>query len=491
MPDQSPAGTPPRSETRYHLGYRFLRLFADIRQGEAGKVLLLALNVFLLLLAYYILKPLREALLLVDKQAPLVKSYLSGAQAILFVFVIKAFSRLASKVPRHILITWTTSFFIFNLVIFYFLNLGGMAVKPMGIMFFIWVGIFNYFVIAQFWGFANDLYSDEVGKRTFPLVALGATLGGLVATLPIMRQLRDILGKSWEYKLMLIAGVILFLCILLAWFIHRREVRKTREDRDKGLAGAEEKARIQEQPLKAGGGFRLIFKSRYLLLIAVMIGLYNFVNATGEFIITKVTVDRSIASQAPKPAAALSGGQSADALPAASPALASKTESKSIHNAFMDYQFLTNLIALFIQLFLVSRVFKWVGVGGALLFLPLIALGGYALISFGAVFLLVRWVKALENGTDYSLQNTTKAALFLVTKREEKYKAKAAIDTFFVRGGDTLSALAVFVGTRLLGLKIERYALLNVLVVIVLLVICLRIIKSYKTRKAAADAAAV
>ncbi len=157
----------------------------------------------------------------------------------------------------------------------------------------------------------------------------------------------------------------------------------------------------------------------------------------------------------------------------------------------MDYQFLTNLIALFIQLFLVSRIFKWVGIGGALLFLPLIALGGYALISFGAVFVLVRWVKALENGTDYSLQNTTKAALFLVTKREEKYKAKAAIDTFFVRGGDTLSALAVFVGTQLLGLKIERYALLNVLVVIVLLVICLRIIKSYKTRKAAADAAAV
>lgn len=481
MPDPSPAGIPAQSEIRYHLGYRFLRLFADIRHGEAGKALLLALNVFLLLLAYYILKPLREALLLVDKDAPVIKSCLSGAQAVLFVFVIKAFSRLASKVPRHVLITCTTSFFISNLVIFYFLNLGGMAVKPMGIMFFIWIGIFNYFVIAQFWGFANDLYSDDVGKRTFPLVALGATLGGLVATLPIMKQLRDILGNNWQFKLMLIAGVILFLCILLAWHIHRREVRKTREDREKGLAGAEEKAKIQELPLKAGGGFRLIFKSRYLLLIAVMIGLYNFVNATGEFIITKVTVDQSIANTAPKPAA--------DVLPASSPVVAEKTEIKSIHNAFMNYQFLTNLIALFIQLFLVSRIFKWVGIGGALLFLPLIALGGYSLISFGAVFVLVRWVKALENGTDYSLQNTTKAALFLVTKREEKYKAKAAIDTFFVRGGDTLSALAVLVGTQLLGLKIERYALLNVLVVIVLLVVCLRIFKSYKTRKAAADAA--
>jgi AAA family ATP:ADP antiporter len=494
MPDASPAVPPPRSEARYGLGYRFLRLFADIRRGEAPKALLLALNIFLLLLAYYILKPLRESLLLVDKNAAPVKSYLSGAQAILFVFVIKAFSRLASRVPRHVLITWTTSFFISNLVLFYALHVGGMAVKPMGIMFFVWIGIFNYFVIAQFWGFANDLYNDEAGKRTFPLVALGATLGGLVATLPFMKRLRDLLGGNWEFKLMLIAGVILGLCIVLARLIHRREVRAAREEREKGLAGAAEKAQVQEQPLKAGGGFRLVFKSRYLLLIALMIGLYNFVNATGEFIMSDVTVKKSIADNGAAAAAAIQPGTAAAAeaegLPPVTPPLATKTESKAIHNAFMDYQFLTNLIALVIQLFLVSRIFKWVGVGGALLFLPLIALGGYALISFGAVFALVQGVKALENGTDYSLQNTTKAALFLVTKREEKYKAKAAIDTFFVRGGDTLSALCVFIGTALLGLKLERYALLNVAVVVALLVICLRIIRAYKRRKAALDASA-
>jgi AAA family ATP:ADP antiporter len=469
---------------RYPPGYRFLRLFADIRPGEASKALMLAANVFLLLLAYYILKPLRESLLLVDKDSAIVKSALGGAQAVLFVFVIKAFSRLASKVPRHTLITWTTSFFISNLVIFFFLHKFGMALKPMGILFFVWVGIFNYFVIAQFWGFANDLYTDEVGKRTFPLIALGATLGGLVATLPFMKRLRDVLGRNWEFELMLIAGIVLFLCIVLARTIHRRDVRQAREDREKGLAGAAEKVRVQEQPLQSGGGFRLVFKSRYLLLIALMIGLYNFVNATGEFIISQVTVNQSIesvsAAQAP------SEGSAA----AVSQGLPRQTDSKAIHNAFMDYQLLTNIIALVIQLFLVSRIFKWVGIGGALLFLPLLALGGYALISFGAVLVLVRGVKAFENGTDYSLQNTTKAALFLVTKREEKYKAKAAIDTFFVRGGDTLSALAVVAGTGLLGLRIERYALLNVAVVAALLVICIKIIAAYKERKAAADAVA-
>ncbi|MBN2265107.1 MAG: hypothetical protein JW775_04755 [Candidatus Aminicenantes bacterium] len=498
MPDPSAAQAGPGPGSRYSFGYRFLRIFADIRQGEAAKALLLALNIFLLLLAYYILKPLRESLLLVDKDSAVVKSALGGAQAVLFVFVIKAFSRLASKVPRHVLITWTTSFFISNLVVFYALHAGGMAVRPMGILFFVWIGIFNYFVIAQFWGFANDLYADEVGKRTFPLVALGATLGGLVATLPFMKRLRDILNGNWEFKLMLIAGIVLALCIVLARVIHHRDVRSTSREREMGLSGAEERARVQEKPLQAGGGFRLVFKSRYLLLIALMIGLYNFINATGEFIITAVTVRQSIASEEPGLAAearalpaAVADARAGEPPPAPATEPPRQTESKAIHSAFMDYQLLTNVIALLIQLLLVSRIFKWIGVGGALLFLPIIALGGYALISFGAVLALVRWVKALENGTDYSLQNTTKAALFLVTKREEKYKAKAAIDTFFVRGGDTLSALAVLAGTQLLALRVERFALLNVAVVVVLVFICLRIITAYKRRKAAMDAAGI
>jgi AAA family ATP:ADP antiporter len=345
-------------------------------------------------------------------------------------------------------------------VIFYFLNLGGMPIKPMGIIFFIWIGVFNYFVVAQFWGFANDLYSSDVGKRVFPLIALGATSGAVVGTR--MKWLRDLMGESWEYKLMLISGVILLICIGLAILIHKREVRRSKEETEKGLSEAEARARIQEQPLKAGGGFRLVFKSRYLLYIALMIGILNFVNATGEYIISDVQTKAS-----------LEAVQTVGA-----------DMQKSIHSAFMDYQFLTNIIALIVQLFFVSRIFRWVGVSGALLFLPLIALGGYAMISFGAVLVLVRWVKAFENGTDYSLQSTTKAALFLITPREEKYKAKVAIDTFFVRGGDTVSALSVLVGTQILSVAIEKYAIINVVSVGIWLAICFLIMREYRKLKA-------
>jgi len=451
------------AETGYNIFYRFLRLFVDIRHGEAAKAFLLSFNIFVLLYAYYILKPIREVLLLVDKDAPAVKSYLSGAQAVLFIFVIKAFSRLSSRVPRHILITWTTSFFISNIAVFYILNLSGIPIKTMGIIFFVWIGIFNWFVVAQFWGFANDLYADDVGRRIFPLIGFGATLGAVLGTR--MRWLRELVGANWEYKLMLIAGAILGVCIALAIIIHRREVRQTK--RAAPAADREAKVRAQEEPLKAGGGFRLIFKSRYLLLIALLIGVYNYINATGEYILTDV--------------------QTRGALKAIETATSGGLDMQQvIHNAFMNYQFLTNLIALIIQLFLVSRIFRWVGIGGALLFLPGIALFGYGYMAFGVSLLLVKWVKALENGTDYSLMNTTKAALFLVTPREEKYKAKVAIDTFFVRGGDTVAALTVLVGTGILAVAIERFAFVNVIAVCVWIGLCLLIIKEHKKKTAQA-----
>ena len=107
-----------------------------------------------------------------------------------------------------------------------------------------------------------------------------------------------------------------------------------------------------------------------------------------------------------------------------------------------------NLLGLLIQLFLVSRIFKWIGVRGALFILPCIAFGGYALLAAIPTLAVVRLTKLAENSTDYSLMNTVRHALFLPTTREAKYKAKAAVDTFFVRTGDALQGLIVYVGVQ-------------------------------------------
>jgi AAA family ATP:ADP antiporter len=155
-----------------------------------------------------------------------------------------------------------------------------------------------------------------------------------------------------------------------------------------------------------------------------------------------------------------------------------------------DYQSLYNLIALILQLFLVSRIFKWTGIRGALLVLPFVALGGYGLIATGASLILIKWVKVFENGLDYSLMNTTKGALFLVTSREEKYKGKAAADTFFYRTGDALAAAMFVVGWTVFGFTAERLALINVAFTLVWILLCFLLIRQYRKIKERGTAAA-
>ena len=437
--------------------YKILRIFTVIQPGEGLTAFLLTLNVFLLFLAYYIIKPVRDALMLNSWPAE-IKSYLSAAIAVSLIFVVKIFSAIASRVPRQKLITWVTLFFISNLIMFYILYLAGVGPGAMGIIFFIWAGIFNLIVVAQFWGFANDIYTEEEGKRLFPIVAFGATFGSYAGG-KIAKWFVVPLGT---FQLMLVAGGFLGICILMTWIIHRREVKraeikeaKIREERE------DKKEKVQEKPLEKGGAFQLVFKSHYLLYLAFFVLLLNFVNTNGVYMLD--TVAKSAAAKAVETGTA--GGLS---------------QGQYLTTFFAGVYNIQNLFAMFVQLFVVSRVFKWFGVRVALFILPALALGGYFFIGFGASLLLVKWVKALENGMDYSLMNTTRSALFLITTREEKYKAQAVIKTFFHRSGDVLSAALVFLGTTYLAFKVENFAMVTFVLVLIWVFLGTLIAKEHK-----------
>ena len=174
----------------------------------------------------------------------------------------------------------------------------------------------------------------------------------------------------------------------------------------------------------AAGGFRLVLGNRYLRLIALLVVLLNVVNTTGEYLVARLLtmhVERAGARPIPGSTSRRSSARSA-----------ATTSSGSTSPRFV------------LQAFVTSRLVKYAGLRGALLALPLIALGGYAIIAAGVGFSVVRWIKTAENATDYSIMNTARQLLWLPTSREEKYKAKQAIDTFFVRAGDVLSAGAVY-----------------------------------------------
>jgi AAA family ATP:ADP antiporter len=433
---------------------RLLGVITEVRAHEGVTALLLTANLFLLLTAYYIIKPVREALILAGGGAEF-KSYTSGFQAVLLLALVPAYGMVASRVSRIKLINCVFLFFASNLVIFYFLS---KLHVPLYLAFFVWVSIFNVMVVAQLWSFANDLYTPEQGKRLFPIVGVGASVGG-VAGSAIAALLIKPLGV---YQLMLASAGILLLCLLLSNVIHRREKAR--------LHDVAQQKQVEE-PLAREGGFKLIFKQRYLLYIALLILVLNVVNTDGEYMRDRIF------TQAARQAVAsgTTGGLS---------------ETSLLGTYSADFQFWQNLLGLLIQFFLVSRVFKYLGVRGSLLVLPCIALCTYSLIAAAPIFAFI-WVgKVLENSTDYSLMNTVRGALYLPTSREAKYKAKQAVDTFCVRIGDVMSSLVVFTGVGLLGIGIRTMAAFNIAAVAAWLVLAAGVIREHRKLTAGQGAAA-
>jgi ATP:ADP antiporter, AAA family len=432
---------------------RFLSLFATVEPGEGLTALLLMVNVFTLLTAYYIIKPVREALILGEAGA-VIKSYASAGQAVLFLLIVPLYGLVASRVSRVWLINGVTAFFISNLVLFFIL--GGLGVS-LGVVFYLWVGLFNLMLVAQFWAFANDIYTQKKGERLFGVIGIGASLGAILGAW-LAGLLFEPVGT---YPMMLLSAVLLGVSMILTnWANHREKF---------GAARAAAKAESAERPLGSTGGFQLILQSRYLLMIAFLVLISNCVNTTGEFILGQ-TVEQSAHT-------ATAGSPDQDA-----------AQKSYIGQFYANFYFWVNLIGAGLQMFVVSRVMQHWGAGVALFFLPVIALGGYTMLALVPILSLIRIAKIFENTVDYSVQNTARHALFLTTSREAKYKAKAAIDSFFWRAGDTISGLLVFTGTQL-AMSTRGFAAVNVVLVLVWLGIALAIVR-YVRKDSVARAAA-
>ena len=432
---------------------RFLGMFTEVRPGEGTTALLLALNVFLLLMAYYVLKPVREALILGEGSAEL-KTYMSAGQVVLLAFVVPLYGRLVAMFPRIRLINIVTIFFTSCLIVFYVL---ARFQVPLAIVFFLWIGIFNLMVIAQFWSFANDVYTKEEGERLFAIVGFGASLGAVVGA----RTADRLIEPLGIYQLMLVGAAILVAQLLITNQVDRRESGRARP----GAAAA---------PVHKSSGtnaFAMVFRTRYLLLMALMLMLLNWANTTGEYIlgsIVKHTAGEMIAS-----------GQ-ANGL----------TEGQLIGDFYSKYFTFVNVLSLLMQLFVVSRVVKYLGIGWAVMILPLISLSAYSVLVFIPFLNAVMTAKVLENSTDYSLNNTVRNMLFLPCTYEEKFSAKQAIDSFFVRMGDVLSAALVFFGTNIVQLEARTFAAVNAVLVIAWLAIAWQVGRIYMQRTAAQSKAA-
>jgi AAA family ATP:ADP antiporter len=285
---------------------------------------------------------------------------------------------------------------------------------------------------------ANEIYTPDQGKRLFPLIGVGSSLGALMGSIRAGR----LMESSGPLRLLVGGAAILVVCVVLARVIDRYARRPARPG---------DAAKVEEPLGEGKSAFGLLFANRYLMLIAALVLLLNVVNTTGEYLFGKYVVQNSIAQFG-------SGAASAAA------------RGKYIGETYSSFFSSVNLLGLLLQLFVVSAVFRLMGVGRALFIHPLIAGAGYLMMLRAPSFDFVRWLKTADNAVDYSLGNTTKQALWLPTTRQEKYKAKQAVDSFCVRAGDVIQAGIVYTG-ELASFSITVFAALNLVMTAALLLV--------------------
>ena len=415
------AGRPPNRPRHEQLLQKVVR----IEPGEGRCLLLFFAYAFLVLVSWYIVRTLREPLLLVDASAE-VKTYASATAALALLFLVPLYGTAFRRAERNQLVRWITGFFIVTLGALYIAARSG---ADIGFVYYVWVGVFGVTIVAQFWAHAADCFDVETGRRLFPTIMAGATLGGIAGP-SIYRVLHGVLDAP---QLILVAIGLLALTVpLVEWT--RSSVPSSR----RGCAAVVPEPRTEKNLL---GGFSLIARDRYLLLVAALVVLLNCVNTMGEYLLANLVVAQ------------------ADLRIASDPSL---DKGQLIGEFYASFYLAINVLTVVMQVFLVGRLFRWIGVNGALLVLPVVALVGYGLIVFVPLFALLRAVKVCECAGSYSILNTARQALFLPLSTAGKYEGKIAAETFFWRFGDLIPAVIVFVGLNWLGFGAQQFAIVNI-----------------------------
>lgn len=440
---------------------RFLCLFTDVRAGEGFTALLMFSNVFLILCAYYFIKPLREGWIAVSVIEGLtkmeVKAYSSFGQSLLFFPVIMLYGRLSDRRKRSTIITHSTLFCISNLIIFWAIQ-PGLFIKNLpysGIAFYLWVGMFGVFMVAQFWAFAADLYTRERGHRLFPLIAIGGTAGAVCGSW-ITGILVDsgLFGSKW---LLLVAILPLAASIGLSKITDRRKMQR---------AILEETVPPPDLKNIGRNGLSVVFASRFLKATAAITLLLSWVNTNGENLLFRV-VQEFLQRDA-----VVAGISDADAL-----LLFIRDGTTAFYG---DYFFWVNICTFLLQAFVASRLLKYGGFGLILLTMPVVALISYTAMALIPILIIIKIMKIAENATDYSLSNTARNVLWLPVSAEMTYKGKPTIDLLFVRLGDGIAALTVLIGVQVLALSTQSFFILNVGLVLIWIIFAIVVIKEHR-----------
>ena len=388
-----------------------LRKIVDVRPNEVRALLLAAFFNFVILGSYYVIRPIRDDIAAAGSLESL--SWMFTGTLVAMLIANTLFSAIVARFSRRKFLPIAYRFFSVNLVIFYLLmrTLTPAQNVWVGRAFYIWVSVFNLFVVTLFWAFMTDVFNSEQAKRLFAFIAVGGSLGaiaGPIVTVSLVKQL----GAP---NLILVTAALLELAPWCVKFFPAAQASERRE------AGA-------EQPIGGGiiSGIGHVFRSPYLLGICAFMLLHAITSTIVYFQQADIT-----------------GHQFHD---------------RALRTAFFAQLDLTvNTLTIIVQLLLTGRLLKWFGVGLTLAFLPVLSMIGFLGMGLVPVLALLAVFQVLRRAGNFAVTRPAREVLFTVLRREDKYKAKSFIDTFVYRAGDQIGAwsypLLTWFGLGLTGIS--------------------------------------
>ena len=385
---------------------------------EAGIVLLSAAYFFFILSAYYVLRPIRDGMGVaggVENIPWLFTATLAG-----MLVAHPVFASIVSRWPRKRFVTVTYRFFMLNLLVYYFLLTGleGTAAVWVGRTFFVWISVFNLFVVSVFWSFMTDIYREHQSRRLFGLIGVGGTVGGIVGS-----SITAFLVGVLSLPTLLWFSIVLLECAVLCL---KRLDRRVGSKPSSDVPSSDAPSSAEVIGGSALDGIKRVLASPYLLGICAFMLLFT-IGSTFLYNIQAEIVSRTFSDT---------------------------TQQTSV---FARIDLAVNTLTLVTQLFLTGRLMKWLGVGVTLAILPLISMVGFLALGAAPVFAVFVVFQVLRRAGNFAIAVPTREVLYTVLPRRDKYKAKNFNDTFVYRAGDQAGAWS-FAGLGALGLSTTAMA---------------------------------
>lgn len=408
---ETPAGAAGNGGTLYST----LRRVIDVRAPEVPALAWSWLYIFAVLSSYYIMRPIRDQMGVAGGVNNL--QWLFTGVLVGMILLNVPFAYLVKKLPRSRFIPIAYRFFALNILLFaivlHFAD--GEQTIWVGRIFFIWISIYNLFVVSIFWALIVDIFNSEQGKRLFGFIAAGATIGAIVGS-----GLTASLARHVPIPLLLIGSVIL---LEVAVFAVRRLSKLSTS-----LGKQPQDGRVVGGSIWAG--ITHPFKSLYLGGVSLFILLFA-ITATFLYFEQASIVKANFADR---------GAQTA---------------------FFASVDLAVNVLTLVVQLFFTGRIVRWLGVGITLALLPALTLFGFAALAFIPALSSLVIFQILRRSSDYAIARPTREVLYTVVPREDRYKAKSFIDTVVYRGGDQVGAWT-YAGFAAIGLGTSAIAMVAV-----------------------------